>query len=62
VGFWVVLFAVPSPHDHSHEIGVLVDVSVAVIEFGIRRKFLFIVNDATGGVAPPEEVTIVRKG
>jgi len=47
----VVELAVPSPHDQFHEVGVGVEVSVTEIGLGIRRKFLFVVKDATGAPA-----------
>jgi len=56
-----VELAVPSPHDHSHEVGVLVLESVQVTELGIRMKFFVQVNDATGADTP-DEYTISKNG
>jgi len=54
----VVELAVPSPHDHCHEVGVGVEVSVTEMGFGMRRKFLFVVKDATGAPAQLDGVAV----
>ena len=50
--------AVPSPHDQFHDVGVGVLVSVTEIGLGIRRKFLFVVKDATGAPAQLDGVAV----